>query len=137
MRTYNRFATHGRIYAPECKEQGADQSFEREADINTIMRRYMKTGIISNVNKRSPFWADVTTTPLDLMEAQEVITQSMKAFTDLPARLRAMFNNSPIELMTWLQDPANEEEGIKWGLLPAKPEATPEVKEEKKQTEGL
>lgn len=131
---FHRFKTRGRIFAPECKEPGADQSFEKEANINVIMARYQRTGLISNVNRKTPFWGDVSMAPQDLMEAQEIISQSMKAFTDLPARLRAMFNNSPIELMRWLEDPANGEEARRWGLLPAEPAESPKL--EKKQTEG-
>jgi len=119
MKVYHRFNTGGRVYAPECKEQGADQSFAREADINTIMARYQKTGMIVNVNRRTPFWGDVSMAPTDLIEAQGVLDSSKKAFEQLPSMLRAMFNNSPVELLSWLDNPANREEAIKFGLIEA------------------
>jgi len=140
VRVRTRWNYGGRVYAKECTEPGADQSFARESDINTIMARYQKTGMIVNVNKRTPFWGDVTMAPTDLIEAQEILVASKTAFEQLPSMLRAMFNNSPTELLRWLDDPANTEQATKWGLLVAPttgPGAGKDGEEKKEEAEKV
>ncbi|AXH74201.1 MAG: internal scaffolding protein [Microviridae sp.] len=86
------------------------------------MARYQRTGMLP-MAKQTPFWADVSMAPTDLIEAQQALKDSEKAFFALPSQLRAMFENSPVALLQWLDDPANKAEAVKWGLLPAPEEA--------------
>jgi len=131
-KVHNYFDNGGRVLAPECKEPGADQSFARECDINTIMARYQKTGLLNHRARGTPFWDDVSKVPTDLLHAQEILDTSKNAFFQLPSTLRAMFNNSPGELLMWLDDPANRDEAVKWGLISGPPTPQEEKKEEAK-----
>lgn len=99
---------------------GADQSFAAECDINTIMARYAKTGYLTDPTKRptrQPFFEDVSMAPEDYLEAQTVLRDAQRAFYDLPAKVREMFENNPAELLDWLQDEKNHEEARKLGLM--------------------
>lgn len=100
------------------------QEFKAEADINVIMKRYERTGVIEYVQKRSPQYADVT--GRDYQEAMNLIADARTAFEELPATMRARFDNDPAELLDFIADEANREEAADLGLLT--PEATAKVK---------
>lgn len=97
------------------KVKMADQSFKEECDVNVILSRYMKTGQLIHVNTRTGVYADVSEIP-DLMGAMTQVQHAQQAFDDLPAEIRKRFNNSPVEMINFLQDPRNDEEAIKLGL---------------------
>lgn len=123
-KVYSIFDPPPPVSIKEFPEPGADQSFAKEADINTIMARYQKTGFIGDPTQRAtrmPFWEDVSHVPTDLMEAEAAIAKSKAAFMNLPAMLRNMFQNSPHALLAWLDKPENEGQAIQWGLLPPRP----------------
>jgi len=106
---------------------GADQSFKDDADINVIMARYRKTGHLVDPSRkatREPFFEDVSMAPEDYLEAQTRLQNAERAFMDLPSTVRNMFENSPAELLEWLQDEKNHEEARKLGLM--NPRAEPE-----------
>lgn len=100
--------------------EGADQSFAKEADINNIMAKYRVTGYLTDPRKaptRQPFYGDFTGIPDSFMEAQNMLAGMQWAFMGLPAQLRAMFNNSPAELVDWLSDEGNHAQAREWGLM--------------------
>lgn len=107
------------------KGLGADQSFKDECDINRIMARYAKTGVLGNPNRpqKQGFFEDVSMAPEDFLEAQQRLQRAESAFMDLPSKVRAMFEHNPAGLMEWLSDEANHEEARKLGLMKARPEA--------------
>lgn len=98
------------------------QAFKNECDINRIMRKYTKTGVISqdSINRRQAIFTDVTEA-LDYQESANYILQADKAFMDLPANIRTRFGNDPGELLTFLQDNKNQAEAVTLGIIP-KPE---------------
>lgn len=99
---------------------GADQSFQREADINHIMAKYKQTGYLVNPGirpTRQPFFGDVSMIPTDFIEAQNAIVRAKTVFEALPSALRSMFENSPAALMEWLEDENNHQQAREWGLL--------------------
>lgn len=91
------------------------QSFKAECDINTIMARYLKTGMIDFVNKHAPQYHDVT--GLDYQEALLVVAQSQTLFNELPSHIRLEFDNNPAEFLDFVNDPANAPEMAAMGLL--------------------
>lgn len=110
----------------ECK---TDQSFAEEADINNIMRRYMKTGILGDPlqPQMAARFEDVTGAPEDFLEAQQKLLAADESFMRLPSKLRRRFNDSPVELMRFLSDAGNRAEAINLGLIaPEKAQKTPE-----------
>lgn len=97
------------------------QSFASEADINTIVDRFMKSGVLPTPSVM-PQYIDFEGV-FDYHSAMNVVRQADEAFMRLDARTRARFNNSPQLFLEFFADPANSEEAIRLGLaLPVKPD---------------
>lgn len=98
------------------------QSFKDECDINHIIKRFMKTGVLDFVAKHAPQYGDVT--GISFTMALDTVAKAQSLFADLPAKLRARFGNNPAEFFEFIQDDTNKEEAQRLGLL--KPvDATP------------
>jgi len=111
----------------------AKQSFADECNINTIMSKYQKTGLIDHVNRVAGSYGDFTSVQDYQLSLNQVI-QAQDAFDQLPSTVRKRFGNNPSELMAFLQDPDNRDEAVKLGLVEAPP---PQPKEpDKARQEG-
>lgn len=99
-------------------EDRTQQSFRDECDINFLMKRYEKTGILPSARDSVPQFADVT--GMDFMASMQQVAEVSGAFSMLDARTRARFENDPSRMLDFLADPANMDEAIKLGLV-AKP----------------
>ena len=106
-----------------------DQSFKDECDVNNIIAKFNKTGQISHLTKRQGQYADVANIP-DLHTASIQVQEAGQAFKDLPAILRKKFNHDPINMIEYLQDPANDEEAVKLGLKVKLNQPEPEPKKQ-------
>lgn len=105
------------------KEQSmTKQSFKDECDINVIMARYQKTGLLEHVRQGVPQYLDQP--GFDYFEAQSFIAGANSLFQSLPADVRAQFENHPGIFLRWMEDPANAAKAREMGLMP--PEATQE-----------
>lgn len=82
------------------------QSFKDECDINRIMARYEKTGMIDHYNEHSSRYGEHSAP--DFLEAQIIIADSKSMFEQLPAKVRATFHNSPAEFLEFTDDPTRE-----------------------------
>lgn len=69
------------------------QSYYEETKIENILAR-AAAGDVAALNQKSGFYADITDTPANLMEAQNMILKLEKAFYSLPTEIRANFDNS-------------------------------------------
>lgn len=99
----------------KCPPGRTKQSFREEADINNIIARYTKTGVLDNLNKNPGRYADVS----DLVtypEALNVVIKSQNLFNDLPANIRERFQNEPAKLIAFLDDEKNLAESVSLGL---------------------
>lgn len=92
------------------------QQFKDQCDINNIIKRYRLTGEITHVSKKKGHYGDYSEVP-DYQTAMEIVIKADTAFNELPASLRKRFGNSPAELLSFISDPANQEEAAKLGLL--------------------
>lgn len=97
-----------------------DQSFKDECDINVIVARYGKTGVLVDpgmvARRGSPMFGDFTSVPEDLIEAHAIFERAEESFGALSSEVRAKFRNSPVELLEWLSDDKNLEESYALGL---------------------
>ncbi len=100
------------------------QSFKKETDINTIMAKFVKTGIITPdaLAKRQGTFADVSEIG-DFHECLMQIDAAKAAFMTLGPQLRSRFHNEPAELLDFCKNPENKEEAIELGII-SKPEPT-------------
>lgn len=91
------------------------QQFKDDVNINKIMAKYKKTGMIKHINPNSGVYADMTNIG-SYQEAMETVINAQNAFQDLPSNIRAKFQNNPQELINFLKDPRNDDEAINLGL---------------------
>jgi len=79
------------------------QSFADETDINKIVARFEKTGLIEHLNSREPFYGDVS----DIVGYQEALNVVQKAddlFNAYPAKVRERFDNDPVKFIEFISD---------------------------------
>lgn len=91
------------------------QEFKDECDINTIMRRMVKSGMVPVVDgARYGDFANVG----DFREAQELVIRARKQFDALPSEAREKFKHDPGEMLRWVHDKGTTLEDAKSiGLL--------------------
>lgn len=108
----------------ECKDATLTrQEFVQECDLNNIMKRYA-AGMPLPSGSRQPLYGDFSDIP-DYARAFQIVSDAHDAFMSLPSDVRDRFKNDPAQLMSFLQDKNNFEEGVKLGLFKA-----PEIKVE-------
>lgn len=103
-----RFDEDGIIYTTE-------QSHKEMCDINNIIAKYNRTGLITHVSKIEGYMGDMTGN--DFHEMQNKIAKAVSMFNDLPSEIRKRFKNNPENLLQFMEDPNNREEGIELGLI--------------------
>ncbi len=106
----------------KCGPGRTKQSFRDATDINKIVARFERTGLLEHVNKNPGTYADVSNLR-DYPSALRLIKRGNDLFDALPSNLRSRFDNDPARLISFLDDPKNKEEAIKLGLLPKSKEA--------------
>lgn len=98
------------------------QSFKAECDINQIMSRYLKTGVLEHVRDNAARFLDVT--GADFQDAQLLVAEANSMFHSLPSAIRTRFENSPAEFLKFMENPANAQEAIELGLQTAPAETS-------------
>lgn len=91
------------------------QEFRRECDVNTILSRYNRTGLIDHVMKHNGDYADVSSS-LDYHDAMNLILNAQESFDLLPSDLRKKFDNNPAAFLDFVHDPANKDALVDMGL---------------------
>lgn len=106
-----------------------DVSQAVEADINVIVDRFLKRGIIPHIRNGGQY-LDTTTFP-DLQAATNAVVEAQDLFLQLPSWLRERFANSPQALFSYLekqgttlQDYLNNPENFKPKAQPSVQNAT-------------
>lgn len=94
----------------------AKQEFAADCDINTIVSRFLRAGVVPMPTSQ-PVFADVSD-GRTYHALQNQIAYVKQVFADLPADVRADFHNDPAEMLDWVSDPKNADEARKLGLLP-------------------
>ena len=105
-------------------ESKTQQQFKDETNINNIMARYEKTGLIEHLNNRAPNYGDFTEVD-DYQSAVNKIMLADEYFAELPAKIRAQFNNNPAEFLEFTDNPENMAAMVEMGLANA-PESSRE-----------
>ena len=85
----------GNDYYDTSKHGGkpAKQSFKDQCDINRIVDKAKRTGIVSHVAKNADFYADMT--DFDYEDAMNKIADTNTVFYELDAEIRREFENNP------------------------------------------
>lgn len=99
----------------------AKQSFKDECDINGIMRRFEKTGLLEHANEYAGSYGDFTDVPQDYQAAINQVMAAEQMFMTVPAKIRARFANDPGQFLAFVGDPANGDELVRMGLADPRP----------------
>ncbi|AXH75140.1 MAG: internal scaffolding protein [Microviridae sp.] len=100
-----------------------DQSQKKAADINEIVRQFGVTGLLPQQPLPEHF-GDFTMAT-DYRTAIEAVRNAEAQFMELPAALRARFQNDPAELINFVADEKNRAEAQEIGLIPQDLETAP------------
>jgi len=92
------------------------QQFKDECDVNLLMARYLKTGILDGSDPTTARYMDVSA-PFTFHEAMNFVSEATGQFYDLPSTIRSRFGNDPGELLAFLDNPYNQQEAIALGLI--------------------
>jgi phage internal scaffolding protein len=99
------------------------QNLKDDADVNKIIKRYNKTGVLPNMNKLEAIYGEITSQ--DLQDALNKVDASYEAFSEVPSQIRGQFENDAGKFIDYATNPANIDQMRQWGLAPT-PEAPPE-----------
>lgn len=100
----------------EFKEPSKTEQYHKEScDINTILKKYVKSGQAPTLNQRVAQYGDNYNAP-NFQKAMDTIVNGQNAFQELPGSLRKRFMNDPKEFLAFMQNKENLEESYKLGL---------------------
>lgn len=118
----------------KCGPGRTKQSFKDEVDINKIIARFEKTGMVDHVNQGKPFYGDVSAVR-SYREALECVRIAEDLFMGYPAGIRERFDNDPAKLIEFLDDRKNLAEAIELGLVQKAPDSKSDPKASDKTVE--
>lgn len=98
-----------------------------ECDINEIMAKYVKTGLLAHANSYRGEYGFASA--VDFHGAMNIVTKADQMFDALPAKVRDRFSNDPASFLDFVQADDNEAEMIELGLadpIPVIPVIPPE-----------
>lgn len=110
------------------------QHFKNEVNINQIMRKARKTGIMPMGINEPAMYGDFSEVG-SYQEALQKINDANERFMSFPANIRKRFENNPQLLFQFLQSEDNRAEAIELGLI-ENPEKPVMVGDEKIAPEG-
>jgi len=100
------------------------QSFKDECDINLIMKRFEKTGILPETQQRVEQYLDAS--EFDFQASMEYVANAKSMFEQIPAKIRDQFDNNPAKFVEFCENPKNLPELTQMGLATKRPaQATP------------
>lgn len=122
---YRPFASRDGINFGPPESSKTRQEFMDDCDVNVLMDRFEKTGMIPNGNPAAPRYLDVSDVP-DLRQSLQILSEAEDAFMSLPAKVRGTFDNDPLKFIEFAQDPKNLDELRSMGLAkPVEPDPAP------------
>lgn len=107
-------------------EDRTQQSFKDECNINVLMKRYEKTGILPQGRDIPMQYADVSA--IDFQSSMDRVALVRGVFSQLDARTRLRFENDPEQMLEFVANPDNAAEAVKLGLLEPRAKAQPPLK---------
>lgn len=118
MRTTMKFRT---AYGPKLKLNSnttgpsrTKQSMKDECDVNLILARHSRTGILSHLNQMEARYGDLV--GIDFQTAANIVADARSLFEELPAKIRKKFGNNPGQFLEFTDDPANRDKLVEMGL---------------------
>lgn len=94
------------------------QSAKAECDINNVIKKYDKTGLITHVQKSAAAYGDFSEIN-EYQESLNIVKNAQKSFSEIPAAIRSQFANNPGQFYEFVTDPKNNERLVEMGLATA------------------
>lgn len=96
------------------------QEFKDACDINKIIAKYEKTGMIEALSNGEPFYGDVSNIK-GYQEAVEKVQEAQELFYKMSPVIREKFDNDPEKMINFLDDKKNYDEALKLGMVVERP----------------
>jgi len=113
--TYDRDKNSALATISFSKSSLTKQSFRDECDINNILRKFNVTGQLP-IGSVQPQYGDFSGIT-DYQSALNAVMAAQDSFLELPAKIRAKFDNDPALFVEFASDEANRDEMKAMGLL--------------------
>jgi len=84
------------------------QSEAAACDVNNIIRKYDRTGVLTHLQQAQAVYADVSEIG-SYLEAVQTVESAHSRFYELPSGLRAHFSNDPAEFVDWSREATPED----------------------------
>jgi phage internal scaffolding protein len=91
------------------------------------MRKYEITGCIEHVAALRPVYGDATIFGDGYRDALAIVKRADEAFLELPSNLRTELANDPANLLQYMQNPANHDKCVEYGLFEKSAPVEPNV----------
>lgn len=112
-----------RVYF-ECNEETrTEQSHAKSCDINNIMSKVSKTGLLNHVNTMKGDYSDLGEAQ-DYHESLNIIRNAENSFNSLPSSIRTQFENDPQQFLEFVHDEDNHDQMVELGLKKRTPMET-------------
>lgn len=95
------------------------QSMKKESDINFIVAKYRKTGLIDHLAVHQGDYGEFEA--IDFHEAMLAVRDAEEMFLTVPSDIRKEFANDPGLFLNFVTDPANLDKMREMGLAPPAP----------------
>jgi len=106
---------HGSVDENGNIQYTTEQHHKLECDVNNIIKKYDKTGLITHISKIEAKYGDLT--GMDFKKMRDQVANATSMFEALPAEIRKEFENDPAKLITFMEDPGNRQRAIELGLI--------------------
>lgn len=93
------------------------QSFKDEVDVNNVVARFERTGVLPEPRGGEPLYLDVAEFP-SYQEAMARVREVESFFAGLPAETREAFDNDAVAFADWAMDEKNLEAAKQLGVQP-------------------
>lgn len=94
------------------------QAFKKDCDVNAILGRWQKTGLLEHVSRFQGRYEDLGGV-VDYQTALNQVHEAQDAFMTLPSKIREKFGNDPGAFLAFVEG-ASESDLRELGLLPTK-----------------
>ena len=91
------------------------QAEKDDTDINLILKKYNRTGLMPHVNMLQGMYGDFSTAN-DYHASLNAVQRAQDAFMALPATIRSRFDNDPAAFLEFMSDDKNLDEAYSLGL---------------------
>jgi len=119
-----------RVTYQDDKPSMTQQHFKNQCDINQILKKFEKTGMITHVRSNQGAYGDFATSK-NFQENLNQVLNAQNAFDALPAAIRKRFSNNPLLLIEFVQNDENYNEALALGLVNKKPDPKPAPNDDK------